>query len=299
MKLKLTRRQFAQLALASTTVAAMGVVFGKTLAQESDADTLILGINVGVKNNNASTGMDSDIIELGEPTQNTDPSTLQPIVVQSFNVSTKEIKNVLTTAPILETCERLSGFASINGKLIAAASYTCTRKKKDRKVRLIDLNTLESVNISGLKRREDVYQLVRLKDSSLAALVGKDKGKGSSKLATIDLNTGQITDRSKIPQQMQVIAVAESPDGSLYGIDTDSVGEISFSEIGEKRSTKLKTQGKILNNGCDGLVYTSSNELFALVSFRYESPKHVDKINQETGEIEPIKGFDVAKITLA
>jgi hypothetical protein len=299
MKLNLTRRQFGQLAIFSTTTAALGALIGKTVAQESNTGTVILGIKSGIPDNNTVTNLDLNITDLADEIQTIDRSILQPIVVESFNTTTQEIKTVLTTAPILETCERLSGFAVINNKLIAAASYTCTRNKKDKKVRLIDLNSLETVNISGLKNNEDVDQLLRLTDGSLAALVGKEKGKGFSRIVTIDLNTGEITDRSKIPQQKRVTAVAECPDGSFYGIDTDKVGEISLFQIGQEQSKKLKSQGKTLNNGCDGLVCTSANELFALVAFRYESPKHVDKINKDNGEIETIKGFDVAKITLA
>ncbi|BAY75310.1 hypothetical protein NIES25_17530 [Nostoc linckia NIES-25] len=298
MELKLTRRRFGQLALASTTVAAVGVVLDKTLAQ-SNISTLILGIRSGIANNNNPTNIDSNTTDLGDASQTNDPSALQPIIVESFNVSTQEIKAVLTTPPILETCEQLSGFVSINGKLIAAASNICARKKKDKKVRLIDLNSLETVSISGLKNKENVYQLLRLTDGSLAGLVIKEKGRGSSRIVTIDLNTGQITDRSKIPEQKRVTAVAECPDGSFYGIDTDKVGEISLFQIGQEQSKKLKSQGQALNNGCDGLVCTSSNELFALVGFRYESPQHVDKINKDNGEMETIKGFNVAKITLA
>lgn len=299
MKLKLTRRQFGQLALASTTAAAVGLVYSKSLAQ-SNTGKVILGIKPGISDNDIDTNLDSNTTDLVNTSQTTiDPSILQPIIVESCNVSTHEIKTVLTTAPILETCERLSGFALINGQLIAAASYICTKKKKDKKVRLINLNSLETVDISGLKNNEDVYQLLRLKDGSLAALVGKEKGKGFSKIVTIDFKTGQITDRSKIPEQKRVTAVAECSDGSFYGINTNKIGETSLSEIGQEESKKLKSQGKTLNNGCDGLVCTSSNELFALVAFRYESPKYLHRINKDNGEMERIKGFNVAKITLA
>lgn len=299
MKVKLTRRQFAQLALASTTTVAAGVIFSKALAQDSNTGTLILGIKTGISNNNANTNLDSNTTDIDDESQAPDQAILQPLIVQSLNVTTQEVKTVLTTAPILETCERLSGFASINGKLIAAASYICTSKKKDKKVRLIDLNSLETVNILGLKNNEDVYQLIRLTDGSLAALVGKQKGKGFSRIVTIDLYTGQITDRSKIPEQKRVIAIAECPDGTFYGIDTNKLGETSLSKISQQQSKKLKYKNQIFNNGCDGLICTSSNELFALVAFRYEYPKHIDKINQDSGETERIRSFDVAKIALA
>lgn len=298
MVLKLTRRQFGQLAVFSTTTAAVGLVISKTLAQSSTS-TIILGIRNGTSNNDTDTNLDSNTTDLVDGSQTTDSSTLQPIIVESLNVSTQEIKTVLTTAPILDACERLSGFASINSKLIAAATYTCTKKKKDTKVRLIDLNSLETVNISGLKNNEEVYQLLRLKDGSLGAVVGKEKGKGSSRIVTIDLNTGQITDRSKIPEQKRVTVVAECEDGVLYGIDTGKAGETSLSQIDKGESKKLTYQGATFNNGSDGLVCTSSNELFTLIGFRYQSPKYLNKINKDTGETERINGFDVAKITLA
>jgi hypothetical protein len=298
MALKLTRRQFGQLAIASTTTAAVGLVISKTLAQSSTG-TVILGIRNGISDNDTDTNLDSNTTDIADGSQITDPSTLQPIVVESLNVSTQEIKTVLTTAPILETCERLSGFASINGKLIAAATYTCTTKKKDTKVRLINLTSLETVNISGLKNNEEVYQLLRFADGSLGALVGKEKGKGSSRIVTIDLNTGQITNRSKIPEQKRVTVVAECPDGVYYGIDTGKAGETSLSQIDKGESKKLTYQGAAFNNGSDGLVCTSSNELFTLIGFRYQSPKYLNKINKDTGETERITGFDVAKITLA
>ncbi|MBD2448888.1 hypothetical protein H6G76_17340 [Nostoc sp. FACHB-152] len=298
MQLKLTRRQFGQLAIFSTTIAAVGAVINQTLAQESNKDPVILGIKTGLRDNNAPTNLDSDIIDPFEESQITEPSALQPLIVESLNVRTQEIQTLLTTAPILETCERLSGFASINGKLIAAASYTCTRKKKDKKVRLIDLYSLESVNLSGLKNNEDLYQLMRLANGSLGGLVGKDKGKGFSRIVTIDLNTGQITDRKKVPEQKRVTAVAESSGGSLYGINTDKLGEIALSQIGDKQSKQLKYRGMSMNDGCDGLVWTPSNELYALLAFRYESPKYLHRINRSTGEMERIQGFDVAKIAL-
>lgn len=298
MQLKLTRRQFGQFAIFSTTVAALGTVINQTLAQETNTDPVILGIKTGLSDNYAPTNLNSDIIDPSEETQITQPSPLQPLIVESLNVNTQEIQTVLTTPPILETCERLSGFASIKGKLIAAASYTCTRKKKDKKVRLIDLDSLESVNLSGLKNNEDLYQLMRLANGSLGGLVGKEKGKGFSRIVTIDLNTGQITERRKVPEQKRVTAVAESSGGSLYGINTNKFGEINLSQIGQEQSTILKYRGIPLNDGCDGLVWTPSNELFALVAFRYESPKYVYRINRSTGEIERIQGFDVAKIAL-
>jgi hypothetical protein len=79
------------------------------------------------------------------------------------------------------------------------------------------------------------------------------------------------------------------------------VGEKStkLDRNGQEQSKKLTYQGTTLNNGSDGLVCTSSNELFALAAFSYQSPKYVYKINKENGEMQRINGFDVAKITLA
>lgn len=301
MKLKLTRRQFGQLAVASTVTTAAGVFVSKTLAQSTS--TVILGVTSNPSGNDTDTNLDSDTTDLtdGSATADIVPSTLQTIVVQSFDLRTQAVTTVLTTAPLLEIGEQLSGFVSLkDGRLVVSVTNTNTTKKKDQDVRLIFLRESESVRVSGLKNNETVQSLVLLKDGSLAGLVGKKNGKPPSRIVTIDPNTGRITDRDKIPEQKRVTAIAQCPDESFYGITTERAGETYLFQVGQEQSIKLSFNGVPWNNGFSGLVCTSSNQLIALGGRRYEFPKRLHILNKANGQIQRIETvFDVAAITLA
>lgn len=302
MKLKLTRRQFGQLAVAGTAAAVL-VFANKTVAQQPP-NSKILGARVGsISDDDTDTNLESNTTDLADGSATADivPSSLQTIVVESFDVGTQEVTTVLTTAPILQVGEQLSGFVSLkDGRLVVAATNINTKKKKDQDVRLIFLKESQSVPVSGLKNNEAVQSLVLLKDGSVAALVGKKNGKPPSRIVTIDVNTGKITDRDKIPEQKRVTAIAQCPDQIFYGIETEPTGETNLFQVGKEQSKKLKFKDLPWNNGFNGLVCTSSNQLIALGGRRYEYPRFLHFLNKDNGEIQRIeKAFDVDAITVA
>lgn len=302
MKLKLTRRQFGQVVLVTTTAAAVGTFVSKTFAQQPS--TLILGARPGESSNSdTSTALDSNTTDNTDETQTAGmiPSSLQTIVVESFDVSTQQVNIELTTSPILETGEQLSGFVALkDGRLIVATVNFNASKKNGQNVRLISLREPPaSINVSGLKNNEAVYQLLALNDGSLAALVGKNNGKGPFRIATINPDTGIMTDRSALPTQKRVTAIAQCPDGIFYGIATEKTGETNLFQVGQEQSKILQFKGSSWNNGFSGLVCSGSNQLFALGGLRYESPFYLHIINKDNGEIQRIEmGFDVAAITV-
>ncbi len=303
MKLKLTRRQFGQLAVLATAATATGLFSNKILAQQSS--TVILGARPGnISDPDTSTDPNSDTTDLtdGSATADIVPSTLQTIVVESFDVGSLDIKTVLTTSPILETSEQLSGFVSLkDGRLVVAATSIDPDKKKKQSVRLIFLSESKSVAVSGLKNNEALRSLVRLKDGTLVGLVGKINGTPPSRIVTINPDTGEVIDRDKIPEQKRVTAITQCPDGTFYGIATEKTGETSVFQIGQEQSTKLIFNGEAWNNGFIGLVCAASNQLYGLGALRHkEYPLYLHTIDPKTGEIKRIeKGFNVSAITIA
>jgi hypothetical protein len=303
MKLKLTRRQFGQLAVLATAATATGLFSNKILAQQSS--TVILGARPGdISDPDTSTDPNSDTTDLtdGSATADIVPSTLQTIVVESFDVGSQDIKTVLTTSPILETSEQLSGFVSLkDGRLVVAATNIDPDKKKKQSVRLIFLSESKSVAVSGLKNNEALRSLLRLKDGTLVGLVGKINGTPPSRIVTINPDTGEVTDRDKIPEQKRVTAIAQCPDQTFYGIATEKTGETSVFQIGQEQSTKLIFNGQPWNNGFIGLVCAASNQLYGLGALRHqEYPFYLHTIDPKTGEIKRIeKGFNVSAITIA
>ncbi len=302
MKLKLTRRQFSLLAVLATAATTTRLFTNKILAQESS--TVILGVRPGdISDTNTSTDPNSDTTDLtdGKATADIVSSSLQTIVVESFDVGSLEIKTVLTTPPILETGEQLSGFASLkDGRLVVAATNINTDNKKRQSVRLIFLSDSKSVPISGLKNQEALRSLLRLKDGTLVGLVNKINGTPPSRIVRINPNTGQITNKSKIPDQKRVTTIAQCPDENFYRIATKKTGDTYLFQFGQEKSIKLSFDGQPWNSGFIGLVCAGSNQLYALGALRHqEYPFYLHIINGKTGKIKRIqKEFNVSAITI-
>lgn len=295
MNLKLTRRQFGQVAIATTVVATIGTFVNKTLAQTPSSD--ILGLVLG------STSTDDLATPEIENTENIEQatskviavSTSQPLVVRSLNRGP-----ILTSPPILEFGEQITGFAVLKDGTQVVATTSTTDNRADQPTRLLVLGASpKTVTISGLKKQETIIDLFTRINGSLGALVGKRNGTPPMSIVSINSQTGQITDEEKLSENVRVTTVAECPDGNLYGINVDRQGTTSLLQINSKnQTTPLTFNAQPWNSGFSGLVCSSSNELFALGARRYESPKYLHTINKSTGVITRIKDFDVARIAI-
>lgn len=303
MNLNVTRRQFGQLVAIGTAATATGLFSNKILAQQSS--TLIFGVRHGkISNTDSLADPNSDTTDLTDARTTADilPSALETIVVESFDVASQNIQTVLRSAPILEIGEQISGFVSLkDGTFVVAATNTDSDKKKDERVRLIFLSkSPKSVAVSGLKNKEALRSLLRLKDGSVVGLVDSINGASPSRIVTINPDTGDITDRNRIPDQKRVNALAQCPDGTFYGIAVEKTGETSLFEIDQEQSTKLSFNGQQWNSGLIGLVCAASNQFYALGALRHqEYPLYLHTVNANTGEIKRInKGFNVSAITI-
>lgn len=312
MNPKLTRRQFNQLAAISTAAAAVGVFASRTLAQ---TPTVILGVRPGpITSTNDSERPEIDSTDETDETTSTDrkvASTLRPLVVQSLvvggllNVVNVRVETQLTTPPILEFGEQLSGFASLrNGTLVVATTSLDTSKRADEPTRLIILSASPRiVTVSGLKKQETLISLFARKDGSLGGLVGKRNSTPPFTIVSINPDTGEITDENKLSGNQRVTNVAQCPDGNLYGIAVERKGETSLELIDDKGNKKdqtpqLRFNDQPWNSGFSGLVCSPSNQLFALGARRYETPFYIHTIDKNTGVITRIKDFDVAKFAI-
>lgn len=296
MNLKLTRRQFGQVAIATTVVAAAGTLVTKTLAQTPNSE--ILGLVLGSTNTDDFAIPEIDITNNIEQTTSKviAVSTSQPLVVQSLNRGF-----ILTSTPILEFGDQITGFAVLKDRTQVVATTTTTDKKADQPTRLLVLGASpKTLTVLGLKKQETIIDLFTRKNGSLGALVGKRNGTSPVTIVSINVQTGQMTNEEKLSGNVRVNTVAECPDGNLYGISVDRKGITSLLQInkGKDQTIPLTFNGQPWNSGFSGLACSSSNELFALGARRYESPKYLHTINKITGVITRIKDFDVARIAI-
>jgi hypothetical protein len=305
MKLKLTRRQFGQLAVAGTAAATVGFFANKTVGQQPP-NSKILGARVGsISDDDTDTNLESNTTDLADGSATADivPSSLETIVVESFDVGTQEVTTVLTTAPTLEADEQISGFAALSGGILVVATTILNAKNKGNTY-LITLGASGASPtrrlVTGLKKQETLLSLFTRKDGSLGGVVGKINGTPPMSIVSINPQTAAITGEDKLSGNLRVNTVAECPDATLYGIVTNNKGETSLVQIdkGKDQTTPLRFEGQLWNNGFNSLVCSSSNELFALGARRYEAPLFLHSINKNTGVITRIRDFNVAKIAI-
>ncbi|MBD2775591.1 hypothetical protein [Iningainema tapete] len=299
MKLKLTRRQFGQVAAATTVAAAVGTLINRTVAQTPPV--VILGVSDSVPSTDDSLTPEVDSTEdIDEIANITVTSILRPIVVQSLVLATGVKTTTLTTAPILEPGEQLSGFAALKDGTLVVSTNTFG-KNAVQPTRLIILGASpRTVTVSEIKRQEALLSLLTRRDGSLGGIVGKKNGTPPLTIVTINLQNGEITEENKLPGNLRVTSAAECPDGNLYGIVTERRGETNLELIdkGKGQTTPLSFNSQPWNSGFSGLVCSSSNQLIALGARRYESPKYLHTIDKNSGVITRLTDFDVATIAI-
>ena len=301
MNMKLTRRQFSQLALASSAAIAVGTFATKTVAQTPPQ--VVLGIRPG-----SITGTDDSLTPEIDSTDQTDAtatadqvaSTVRTIVVESLAVASLEVKTQLTTPPILEFGDQLSGFAALSdGRMVAAVTSVDASRKADQPTRLIFLSASPTTQtVSGLKSNETLLSLQGLKDGSLIGIVGNKNSTPPFKLVSINPVIGQITDQRTLSENQRISNITECPNGNLYAIAVDQKGETNLVQIEPGQTTPLRYNNQPWNSGFSDLVCSPSNQLFALGAGRYEPSKYLHTIDQNTGVITRLKGFNVARITI-
>jgi hypothetical protein len=315
--MSVTRRQFGKLAIAGTAATALGVLATKGIAQTPSQ--VILGVRPG-----ALPKIDkSTSLTESNPIDNTEESTTAtitantanrsvangkaaisiPIVVESYDLATSQVKTVLTTSPILLPGEQLSGFATLkDGTLIVAASGGGLSKKEqaNANIRLIFLGkSINTLPLSGLKDRQELLSLARSQDDTLIGIVSGANGVPPYSLVAVNPKTGEVTIKNQLPDKEQYSNLTECNDGTLYAIATEQSGITSLYQIKEGQKTPLKLEGQPWNSGFIGLTCSASNQLFAVGARRYEFPNYIHLIESKTGELKRLAAFNVSKIAIS
>ena len=280
MKLKLTRRRFGRLAIATTAVAGLGYLANKSFAQM--APPLVL---YGARPNPKA----------------------GKITLQSLNLKSGVVQD-LTTAS-LDFGEKLIGLTSLaNGTPVLAIGPVRAGKNENAATRLIFLGTTpRTLTLSGLNSQYALESLLGLNDGSLIGLFIKKNNMPPVKLVNINPNTGNFsfTDMLELPEQERFSQLMQTPNGTIY---TTVVRHLKTKlvrlDMAQRRVMNLallNCNGKVWNNGLSDMTSSPTspvNELFALGAPKYVSPYNLYIVDANTGAMTLLKEkWDVTKIT--
>jgi hypothetical protein len=270
METKFSRRQFGQAAIATTATAALSLLAGKTFAQQRP-DVTILGVDLALK----------DAATPG-----------RRVLLRSLNLATGQIQDLPSPNFSIDPGEQISGFTTLmSGEPFLAVTPVGGTNARNPVV-LVNLTTLRTIPLPSLNRQQKVGGLVQARDGNLLVLVLKKNGRPPTKLYDVNVQTGKITDRSRIvfPSD-RVATLAQHPDGRLYAALLGDRGQVTLVELDRQTRrvvdrVRLKVDNKELNNGLQGLIYSpSTNQLFAFGARRYQHPFSVYLVDQNTGDL--------------
>ncbi|MBW4633803.1 MAG: hypothetical protein KME30_18450 [Iphinoe sp. HA4291-MV1] len=279
MKLKLTRRQFGQLMIASTAVAGLGYLGKKTFAQTP----LITSSTIYGAHPDRQRG---------------------GLVLQSLNLTTKQIQDI-GTVPI-ERGERLESltYLALNTFLLTIGPVTASKKENDppRLVTVILGQIPVSVPVPGFNKLETLRSVRVTNDGSLIALVHR-KDKKSARLVNLNARTAAISNRDniKLPENERFDNLVQLPNGitytTIFGLQGDTSLVPLNLETGQvSQGVQLKINGTVWNNGFTSLASAPGNLIYAVGNGRHLTPNNLYTIDPSTGAITLVQQWDAVKI---
>lgn len=300
MKYMLSRRRFAQLAIASCTGVALFQLTSKTIAQQN---LLIVGLQIGPAINSSSVAN----LRLDSLDDDSDPTVTYPEITQeisfaSLNEVTGQAEKLPLAPVTLAAGEEVTGFTALtNGTMVVAITPASNSKKDVNPTRLVFLSTPnQSVTISGLKKQEKLGSLVGTSDGRLLGLVSRKDNKPPFRLVDINIQSGAInaSSRVKISGNDRLTNLAQCDDGNMYAIATDKSGDTSLVNLNSQQKTPITVNKQVWNSGFKSLICSSANQLFAFGSTRYESRQYLYVIDPQTGNMTIPKEFEANQIAV-
>lgn len=322
MNLRLKRRRFGQLAIASAaTTVLSNLAAKKTAAQQS------LSI-YGVRLTSASSSITEDMVDASAankiPTiilQSIDLSTGQELLtaempeqaVQNQQDTTETVNKAFV---IKQPSERISGFTTLSDGTFVVAVSAATKKGNFSRFMLFNEDSKKAapkgLKAKKIKRNYTVESLLAIQQDRLIGVVGME-GLMPFELAIIDSKSGQVdsgasTELPQIRPNQRLANLAQSSEGIIYATSSGPEGGPFLVQFDLVNRSPLTGKGRIiklahlnfnsrpLENDLVSLAFSPSNQLFALADPQYEGTNSLFTVDPKTGELKLVTKFAVDKI---
>jgi hypothetical protein len=320
MNLRIRRRRFGQLAIASAAATALSNLGRKAIAQNSKSSTSIYGLRLKKKDTPTDAANDTPAVILVSSDLLT-AEQASTVEVPSGKVENKDKKTKnKKKAVYAEPSERLTGATTLpNGDLVVS-SVASTKEGNFSRLVVVDGKNLKLKK--GLKIEEfetfnaTIESIVATKtEDEILCVVSEVGGVPPFKMAKINLKTGKIDFAADLPEPKpseRLSNLTLASDGNIYGTlidrqDTTQLVQIDFNKkakvTGKVIITKLvelNFNKKPVTNDLRSLIFSAyDGELYALADPEIEKTNSLFKINRKTGEMQQLQKFDVEKITSA
>ncbi|PPS42786.1 hypothetical protein [Chroococcidiopsis sp. TS-821] len=284
MTLRIRRRRFGQIAIATAATTALSGFAQRAFAQRGGP--ILYGVTLD--------------------------STGENLIIQALNLATGNILPINIQRRI-EPGERISAFTAISGRFAIATGprMALPGRRLGRRSRIISSTTEEIPEPQGLDNDAAFESLLNTNDNNLLSIISLNQGTPPFRFANVDRRSGRVnflSDVDLLPNR-RYSNLCQSPRGTTYGTslgpDTGPVlVQFDFANrsiiTGKARIlpiAPLSYNKNLLVNDVADLALSPSNQLFALADPTYEGTNSLFIVNTQTGEMTFLRKFAVQKIT--
>jgi len=321
--IRLKRRRFGKLALASAATTLLSSIATKTAAQQPQLTIY------GVRLTSASSRITEDLVDAS--TANKTPGIILQAVnlVQNQEVLTTEIAEQIvqnqqeTTETINKAfvikkpSERITGFTALSDGIFVVAVSAATRKGDFSRFILFNEDGKRSIpkglKARRIKKKNTVESLLAIQNNQLLGVVSLNQGQPPFELAVINSRSGQVDSGASLglpdlPLNHRFSNLAQSADGRIYATAMDSEGIPTIVQLDLQNRSQITGKGKLnklvqlsfnsrfLKSDLASLTFSPSGQLFALADPTYEGTNSLFIIDLKTGEMKLLRKFAVDKI---
>lgn len=326
MNLRIRRRRFGQIAIASAAFSAIANFAGKTVAQQpestiygvsfpSSSSIINISIKVGelidVNISPAITLISSDLVSGRD---------LAAIQLTGINVSNRDtLVETANKAIYTEPSERLTAFTPLADGSFLIVSQASGKTGNSNRTILINRNSArpqKALKVSGFRRVNGTLEsLVAIKENNFLGVVSLNEGTPPFELVNFDLNSAKLNYSDELPilaRTLRFSNLALAPgDGTIYATVLSSQGGTTLVQVDLEnkaivtgrgkiiRLSELKYDGKPLENDLLSLAVSRSGEVFALANPTYEKINSLFTIDVKSGEMKFVRKFAADKIAFA
>ncbi|MBE9019627.1 hypothetical protein C7Y66_08805 [Chroococcidiopsis sp. CCALA 051] len=324
MNLRLKRRRFGQLAIASAAT----TVLSNLAAKKTVAQTQL--VIYGVRLTPASSSITEDLVDEkaanktpGMILQSLDLATGQELL--STEIAEQAVQNqqdATETASkafiIKKQSERITGFTALSDGTFVVAALASTRKGDLNRFIVFSPDSKKSatkgLKAKKIKKNNTIESLLAIQQDQLLGIVSLTQGQPPFELGLIDSKSGQVDSRSDLPNLPpfnRYSNLAQSSDGNIYGTSIDPGGNpilVQFDLTNKSPITgrgrvinlvELRFNGRPLSNDLACLAFSPSNQLFALADPNLEGSNSLFSVDLQTGQMQFLRKFAVDKIAFS
>jgi hypothetical protein len=278
MHIRIRRRRFGQLVIASAAASAIANLPRRAIAQKSA--TMLYGVAKAQQNTGAGTkNIDSGIVDaVSIDSKTTDiapekdaPNKTPSLMIVAANVLTgKEVSRIAIPSTQVENInvkpevskktvftkskERITNLTSLADGTLVVTSVVSTKEGNVTRVAHVDPQSgklVKAVKVSGFRIRNSTLEsLVATKDNNLIAIASLSDGIPPFEAVGFELKTGKVFSGESLALPIlekfrRYANLTLAPDGSIYGTTLGSEGSTTLIKINLKDRATVTGRAKI------------------------------------------------------